>query len=70
MADADAMVLATEWESLVRIDLTQAAVALRGNLVVDGRNVLDPEAVAAAGLRYVGIGRPQIRHPLTERRAA
>ncbi len=30
---------------------------MQGNLVVDGRNSLDPEAVRAAGLLYEGIGR-------------
>jgi UDPglucose 6-dehydrogenase len=30
---------------------------MRGNLLVDGRNFLDPERVRAAGLVYEGIGR-------------
>ena len=31
---------------------------MRGRLVVDGRNFLDPDAVSAAGLTYEGVGRP------------
>jgi hypothetical protein len=31
---------------------------MRGALIVDGRNVLDPAAVRAAGFAYEGIGRP------------
>ena len=30
---------------------------MSGKLIIDGRNALDPEAVAAAGLTYEGIGR-------------
>jgi hypothetical protein len=30
---------------------------MRGDVVIDGRNALDPEAVRAAGLRYEGVGR-------------
>jgi hypothetical protein len=30
---------------------------MRGDVVVDGRNALDAEAVRAAGLRYEGVGR-------------
>ena len=33
---------------------------MRGRLLVDGRNFLDPEAVRAAGLAYEGIGRPSL----------
>jgi hypothetical protein len=38
---------------------------MRGNLVIDGRNVLDPDAVAVAGLQYMGMGRPT-RNPVME----
>ncbi len=30
---------------------------MRGDVLIDGRNALDPEAASAAGLRYEGIGR-------------
>jgi UDPglucose 6-dehydrogenase len=30
---------------------------MRGDLVIDGRNALDPAAVRAAGLQYEGVGR-------------
>jgi len=54
---ADAAVLVTEWQELVELDWNAVAAAMSGNLVVDGRNALDPEAVRAAGLIYEGIGR-------------
>jgi UDPglucose 6-dehydrogenase len=54
----DAVVLVTEWPEFAELDLAEAAAAMRGTLVVDGRNFLDREAVLAAGLDYEGIGRP------------
>jgi UDPglucose 6-dehydrogenase len=54
---ADAVVLVTEWSELVALDWTQVAEAMSGNLVIDGRNALQPDVVRAAGLAYEGIGR-------------
>jgi UDPglucose 6-dehydrogenase len=57
IADADAVVLVTEWRQFVELDWAAVAEAMKGTLVVDGRNALDPDAVRAAGLLYEGIGR-------------
>jgi UDPglucose 6-dehydrogenase len=54
---ADAVVLVTEWEEFVGLDWSEVASRMAGTLVLDGRNALDREAVAAAGLTYEGIGR-------------
>ena len=56
--DADAAVVVTEWPELRDLATADALAAMRGNLIVDGRNLLDPEAVRAAGFVYEGIGRP------------
>jgi UDPglucose 6-dehydrogenase len=55
--DADAIVLVTEWEELRELDWPEVSGRMRGDLLVDGRNALDPETVRAAGLHYEGIGR-------------
>jgi len=55
--DADAIVLVTEWKELRELDWAEVARRMRGKLLIDGRNALDPEAVRAAGLSYEGIGR-------------
>jgi UDPglucose 6-dehydrogenase len=61
---ADAVVLVTEWPEFGELDFAEVAAAMRGTLVVDGRNFLDPEAVTEAGLSYEGIGRAvPTRHP-------
>jgi len=57
LQDADAAVLVTEWKELVGLDWGEVAEAMSGNLLIDGRNALDPDAVRAAGLSYEGIGR-------------
>jgi UDPglucose 6-dehydrogenase len=54
---ADAVVLVTEWSELVGLDWRQVAEAMDGELLIDGRNALEPAAVRAAGLVYEGIGR-------------
>jgi UDPglucose 6-dehydrogenase len=49
-------VLVTEWDEFKQIDLRTVAEAMAGNVLIDGRNALDPGAVRAAGLVYEGIG--------------
>jgi UDPglucose 6-dehydrogenase len=62
---ADALVVLTEWPEFARIDPLSFARNLRRGIVVDGRNVLDSERVAAAGLTYRGVGRAPRRVPQT-----
>ena len=56
--DADAVVIVTEWPELRDLASAETLEAMRGTLIVDGRNLLDPEATRAAGFVYEGIGRP------------
>src|SRR3954453_7766100 len=53
---ADALVLVTEWPEFAELDLSELAGAMRGDLLIDGRNFLDPAKVRDAGLDYEGIG--------------
>ena len=55
---AHAAVVVTEWEEFRGLDLDRVASSMKDpRLVVDGRNVLNPSDVGAAGLRYRGFGR-------------
>ena len=65
---ADAVVLVTEWPQCVALDWVQVAEAMRGRVVIDGRNALDSDAVRAAGLLYEGIGRGSPDPPSGRRR--
>ncbi|MGI8968547.1 MAG: UDP-glucose dehydrogenase family protein [Chloroflexota bacterium] len=58
--DADALLLATDWEEFTSVNWPHIANLMRGSLVFDGRNCLAPDAVITAGLRYVGVGRKQV----------
>ncbi len=55
--DCDAAVLVTEWPEIVGLDFDRVAREMRGDVLIDGRNALDPDKMRAAGLRYEGIGR-------------
>jgi UDPglucose 6-dehydrogenase len=57
LAGADAAVLVTEWPQLAEVDWAAVAKTMRQPILVDGRNMLDPEAMRAAGIVYEGIGR-------------
>ena len=54
---ADALILTTEWESFRSPDFERLKKSMRGALIIDGRNQYQPDAVRAAGFRYMGIGR-------------
>jgi len=55
--DCDALVIVTEWEEFRYLDLNRIGEVMNAKVLIDGRNVLDPEAVKAAGFKYRGIGR-------------
>jgi UDPglucose 6-dehydrogenase len=54
---ADAAVIVTEWDEFRSIASPEIRDAMRRPLIIDGRNLLDPEATRAAGFDYEGIGR-------------
>ena len=58
---ADGLVIATEWNQFRALELDQLKQLLRRPLIVDLRNLYEPERVAAAGFRYVSIGRAEAR---------
>ncbi|MEH3139761.1 MAG: nucleotide sugar dehydrogenase [Mycobacterium kyogaense] len=55
--EADAVVVLTEWPQFRDLDWTAIADGAPAAVVADTRNLLDPSAVTAAGLRYLGNGR-------------
>jgi len=57
--DADALVLVTEWRQFAALDLGGLAKRMARAILVDGRNLFDPETARKAGFDYCGIGRPQ-----------
>ena len=54
---ADALVLATEWNEFKQIDLKRIYDLMREPIIMDGRNLWDPEKVISLGFKYFGVGR-------------
>jgi len=55
---ADAAVIVTEWTELKALASAEVRDAMATPLIVDGRNLLDPEETRRAGFTYEGMGRP------------
>lgn len=55
--EADAVALVTEWKQYRMIPWDQVRERMRGNVIVDGRNIYDPAEVRTYGFSYHGIGR-------------
>lgn len=60
--NADALLILTDWSEFAKLDLQRLKTALRYPILLDGRNLYDPDEVAAKGLTYVSVGRPTA-HP-------
>jgi UDPglucose 6-dehydrogenase len=54
---ADALLILTEWEEFANLDLDRLNRELKYPIVIDGRNLYDPEAMAAHGFTYYSVGR-------------
>jgi UDPglucose 6-dehydrogenase len=55
---ADALVVLTEWDQFRRVDWAEVRERMRRPWVFDGRNLCDPAKMAALGLIYRSVGRP------------
>jgi UDPglucose 6-dehydrogenase len=53
----DALVVVTEWNEFKNLDLARIGDLMAGNVIIDGRNIYEPERMAALGFYYRGIGR-------------
>src|SRR6202043_3498318 len=58
---ADALVLVTEWPEFAGLNLNQLARKMNKAVLIDGRNLFQPEQARAAGFDYAGIGRAVVR---------
>jgi UDPglucose 6-dehydrogenase len=54
---ADALLILTEWEEFANLDLHRLNQELKYPIVIDGRNLYDPEVMAAHGFTYYSVGR-------------
>ena len=54
---ADALLILTEWDEFAVLDLQRLGRLLKYPILIDGRNLYDPEVMAAAGFTYYSVGR-------------
>src|SRR5438874_7121072 len=59
-AGADALLILTEWEEFAALDLDRLRKLVKYPIVIDGRNLYDPEVMAANGFTYYSVGRPAV----------
>ena len=55
--NSDILIIATEWNEFKEIDLVHLSHISNLKYIFDGRNILNPNKVKEAGLKYIGIGR-------------
>ncbi|MFP4460409.1 MAG: UDP-glucose dehydrogenase family protein [Candidatus Zixiibacteriota bacterium] len=55
--DVDAVILCTEWQHFRDMDIKEIKSKMRGNVIIDGRNIWDPEVMKQLGFVYRGVGR-------------
>jgi UDPglucose 6-dehydrogenase len=58
IAEADVMVILTEWNEFRSLDWARVKQQMQGRIVVDLRNIYQPDHIAAEGFAYHSIGRP------------
>jgi UDPglucose 6-dehydrogenase len=58
--DADALLILTEWDEFGALDLIRLRTELKYPIIIDGRNLYDPEIMAANGFTYYSVGRPSM----------
>jgi UDPglucose 6-dehydrogenase len=56
--DADALLILTDWAEFASLDLSQLNKTLRYPIIIDGRNLYDPNMMVKHGFTYLSIGRP------------
>jgi UDPglucose 6-dehydrogenase len=56
-ADADAVLILTDWKEFGQLDFVRLNQAVRFPILIDGRNLYKPQAMAEHGFTYVSIGR-------------
>ena len=55
--DADALLILNDWQEFADLDLPQLHYTLRYPIVIDGRNLYDPEKMTQHGFTYLSVGR-------------
>ena len=55
--NSDCLILVTEWDEFRTTDFSKLKENMKGNLIVDGRNIFNSKEVNEFGFKYIGIGK-------------
>lgn len=55
--DCDLLIILTEWNEFKELDLSKIKSAMKQPILLDGRNIYDPQQVRSLGFVYQGVGR-------------
>jgi len=55
--EADLLIIMTEWNEFRQLDLNMVKELMRGNFLIDGRNIFTHHEAKKAGFEYIGVGR-------------
>jgi UDPglucose 6-dehydrogenase len=61
LEDADALIIVTEWKQYRTPDFNRMKALLKEPVIIDGRNLFDPDRMSRMGFEYAGIGRRPVR---------
>ncbi|TLS37482.1 UDP-glucose dehydrogenase family protein [Pseudalkalibacillus caeni] len=50
------LIIATEWAEFNQVNWKKVKNEMEGNILLDGRNIIDPKTVQQAGFHYLGVG--------------
>jgi UDPglucose 6-dehydrogenase len=59
---SDALILITEWSEFKELDMGIICSLMNRPIIIDGRNIYDPDVMVKKGFIYEGIGRRSIQH--------
>jgi UDPglucose 6-dehydrogenase len=63
---SDALILVTEWDEFKELDMSIISSMMKRPVIIDGRNLYDPDKMTRSGFVYEGIGRGGVRNKRSE----
>jgi UDPglucose 6-dehydrogenase len=58
--NADALLILTDWEEFAALDLERLRHGMKYPIIIDGRNLYDPQLMESRALTYISMGRPDV----------
>jgi UDPglucose 6-dehydrogenase len=55
--DCDGLIVVTEWNEFIQLDMERIRDIMKQPVILDGRNIYDPEMMSKLGIKYRGVGR-------------